>query len=48
MRKRGDVSTPTHTEEEGGWGGVMTTLSDDDGSVGLLRSEDLDVLGERC
>lgn len=23
----------------------MTTLSDDDGSVGLLRSEDLDVLG---
>lgn len=29
-------------------GGVMTTLSDDDGSVGLLRSEDLDVLGERC
>lgn len=21
VRKRGDVSTPTHTEEEGGWGG---------------------------
>lgn len=39
----------THTHEGGGrMGGFMTTLSDDDGSVGLLRSEDLDVLEESC